>query len=107
MARNPQVSESAHTDANQQFSVIGVQGTFGTSDVGGTAATVAFSGDPATGAQYVYNLGPAGSVTMGDITGGTINRIGSIDIIGTMPAFRNSQSHIWNIKYFRDCRKYY
>ncbi len=58
----------------------------GTSDVGGTAKTVAFSGDPTTGAQYVYNLGPAGSVTLGNTPGGTLNRIGSIDTIGTLPS---------------------
>lgn len=82
----PQVSESGHQDANQVYSAIGVQGTLGTADTAGTAPTVAFSGDPTTGAQYVYNLGPAGSVSLGNTPGGTINRIGSIDTIGTMPA---------------------
>ena len=75
--------KSAHLDEQQNFSIIGVQGTLGTADVQGTAPTIPIGVDPATGAQYVYNLGPAGSVSLGNITGGTINRI---DIIGTMPA---------------------
>lgn len=82
----PQVSESAHQDANQNYTALGVQGTLGTSDVAGTAPTVSFSGDPTTGAQYVYNLGPAGSVTLGNIPGGTLGSIlgigGTVQVSG-------------------------
>lgn len=77
----------AHNDGvNQQFSSLGVIGTLGTADVGGTAKTISFSADPSTGAQYVYNLGPAGSVSVGDTPGGTLDFIGSIATIGTLPA---------------------
>jgi len=83
MADNP-TSSGAHNDGiNQQYSIIGVQGTLGTADTKGTAYTMPIGVDPSTGAAYVYNLGPAGSVSLGNITGGTINRI---DEIGTLPA---------------------
>lgn len=88
----PQVSESGHQDANQNYSIIGVQGTLGTADIQGTAPTVSFSADPVTGAQYVYNLGPAGSVSLGNTPGGTLNFIGSIATIGTLPSITTSVS---------------
>lgn len=53
---DPKVSESGHQDANQNFSVIGVQGTLGTSDIAGTAPTVPFGANPITGAQYVEQI---------------------------------------------------
>jgi hypothetical protein len=85
----------AHNDnVNQVFTEIGVIGTLGTADIRGTAETLPMSVDPATGAQYVYNLGPAGSVSLGDITGGTIDRIGSIDTIGTVTVASGSYQNI-------------
>lgn len=65
-------------DGNQVFSTLLVAGSAGTADTAGTSQPVAASGDPATGAQYVYNLGPAGSVSLGDITGGTIDLISAV-----------------------------
>jgi len=73
-------------DANRFPTNTAVSGTAGTSDTTGTAEVIRLSADPSTGAQYVYNLGPAGSVTLGNTPGGTIDRIGSIDTIGTMPS---------------------
>lgn len=66
----------AHQDGvNQVFSVVGVVGTLGTADAGGTARVLPIGVDPATGAAYVYNLGPAGSVTLGNTPGGTLNLV--------------------------------
>ncbi len=49
-------TNSAHTDANQNFSIIGVIGTAGTADTQGTASTLPIGVDPATGAMYVTPL---------------------------------------------------
>lgn len=65
-------------DANQNFSPVFARGTLGTADVKGTSGVVSGAADPATGAQYVYNLGPAGSTTIGDIPGGTIDLITTV-----------------------------
>lgn len=55
----------AHGDSvNQTFSIVGVVGTLGTADSGGTANILPIGVDPSTGAAYVYNLGPAGSTTV-------------------------------------------
>lgn len=81
---DPTVAESSRNDANQQFTLIGVQGTLGTADVAGTARTMTFGGDPTTGALYVNNIGAAGggggttvtvdhgTITVSNPGGGTI-----------------------------------
>ena len=40
-------AKDSHVDGNQQFSMIGVQGTLGTADVAGTAETMPVAGTPA------------------------------------------------------------
>lgn len=70
---DPTVAESSRNDANQQFTIIGVQGTLGTADIAGTARTMTFGGNPVTGAMYVQDL--SGAV-------GTTNIQGSVTIIG-------------------------
>lgn len=72
-------SESSHFDGNQVASLVVVQGTLGTADVGGTAHTVAVGGDPLTGAMYVNNIGTSASV---NINSGTIN-VGTFNNTGT------------------------
>lgn len=72
----PQVSESSHQDANQVYSIIGVQGTLGTADIAGTAPTVAIGADPLTGAMYVNNIG-ASNLTVGTIE--RVNKIGTLE----------------------------
>lgn len=42
--------------SNEVPSELGVVGTLGTSDTGGTSQLIPFSADPTTGAQYVYLL---------------------------------------------------
>jgi hypothetical protein len=73
-----QVSSGAHADGqNQQFSILGVQGTLGTSDVQGTAPTLPIGVNPSTGAMFVQDLSGAGGTTniqgSVSITGGTFN----------------------------------
>lgn len=77
------MAQNAVQDANQNFSPIFAQGTLGTADVKGTSGVVSGAADPATGAQYVYNLGPAGEVALGDIQGGTIDQITTGSIVVT------------------------
>ncbi len=48
-------------DVNQNYAIVGVQGTAGTADTKGTSVTMPFSVDPSTGAAYV-------SVIQGGIT---------------------------------------
>lgn len=55
------ISHGAHSDnVNQQFSIIGVQGTLGTADVSGTAKTLPIGVDPSTGGVYSRVTGSAG-----------------------------------------------
>lgn len=61
---NPKNPYNAALDANQYPTTTFVSGSVGTSDTGGTAEVIRGAADPATGAQYVYNLGPAGSTTV-------------------------------------------
>lgn len=80
----PTPAESSHTDGNQQFSIVGVQGTLGTADTTGSAMTVPIGVDPTTGAMYVNNLGAGGTSSSGtnvNIVTGTINT-GSVNIVG-------------------------
>jgi fibronectin-binding autotransporter adhesin len=79
MAKDLDLNRNAQQDNQQVFSQLGVQGTAGTADTKGTAPTIPFAADPTTGAQYVYNLAPVGtvSVTAGtsvEILSGTINK---------------------------------
>jgi len=51
------ISHGAHCDnVNQQFSVIGVQGTLGTADVGGTALTLPIGVNPTNGGMYTNSF---------------------------------------------------
>ena len=75
------VQHNAAVDSNWNPTNTGVSGSIGTADVTGTAEIVRQTMDAATGAAYVWNLGPAGSVSLGNITGGTINRV---ETIGTL-----------------------
>lgn len=63
---------NSRPDGNQEPTLVVYSGTAGTADTRGTSTTVGVSGDPTTGAMYVYNLGPAGSVSLGNITDGTV-----------------------------------
>lgn len=84
---------NARQDSNGFPTQIFIQGTAGTADVGGTSPIVRGAADPATGAQYVYDLNSGSvAVTVGTIpevtvikTAGTIsagdNNIGNVDIV--------------------------
>lgn len=78
---------NAKQDANQNYTIIGVRGTLGDTDTGGTALPMKFSGNPNTGAMYVEDLsGGAGTTNIQGsviITGGTIENInnGSITVL--------------------------
>ena len=99
----PTAAESSHTDANQQFSLVAVQGTLGTADVTGSARTVPLGANPVTGALYVESTIAAGgggttvTVDHGTITitnpgsGGTFNNIstGTQQTLGTVGVVNN------------------
>lgn len=75
-------NDYAIADQNRTPALTAHSGTAGTAEVRRIVGTT-------DGALLVYNVGPAGSVTLGDITGGTINRIegGSIAVTaGTFDA---------------------
>jgi len=59
---------NASQDANKFPTNTFVSGTVGTADVNGTAEIVRGAADPLTGAQFVYNLAPAGSLSVGSLT---------------------------------------
>ena len=64
-------TQPARQDSNQFPTNIYVAGTSGTA-AAGTEDIVQGRADPTTGAQYVYNLGPAGTTSTA-ISGGTLN----------------------------------
>ena len=59
---------NAAQDANKFPTQTFISGTAGTADVNGTAEVIRGGADPLTGAQYVYNLAPAGSLSVGSLT---------------------------------------
>src|SRR3990167_1154077 len=77
---------SAHFDENQTPTIMGVEGTLGTADTGGTAKPLPFAVNPATGAMYVQDLAGASGTTNVLVVGGTLNAgtvvVGSISNIG-------------------------
>jgi len=76
------VSSGAHSDGqNQVMSVIGVIGTLGTADIGGTALTLPIGVAPLTGAMYVHDLSGAGGTT--NIQGTVAISGGTMQLSGT------------------------
>lgn len=63
----------SHFDGNQVPSIIGVEGTLGTTDQGGTARAMPVGVNPNTGAMYVQDLSGASGTTNVQIVGGTFN----------------------------------
>lgn len=73
----------AHCDnVNQQFSIIGVQGTLGTADIGGTAETLPIGVNPKTGAVYVDG-GSSGSINLSPLSGVVLTTAVSIGTVAT------------------------
>lgn len=64
-------------DTNQNFALIGVQGTAGTADTRGTSVTMPISVDPDTGAMNVKDLSGAAGTTNVQVLGGTL-QLGTI-----------------------------
>jgi hypothetical protein len=84
----PSAFESSRMDANQVPSVTVVQGSAGTATPMGTL-TMPVTGDPATGAMYVYNLGPAGALalnsgTITTIQNGTQQTLGTVGVVNNL-----------------------
>lgn len=80
-------TNSARSDGNQNFTIIGVIGTLGTADLQGTASTLPASIDPLTGAIYVNNIGASGTGgggTVVTVDHGTINAATAIINSGTI-----------------------
>lgn len=72
-----EVVNAAHNDGqNQVFSILGVIGSLGTSDVKGTALTLPIGVNPDTGAMLVDVTDAEFNV--GTLTVGTINKIGTV-----------------------------
>src|SRR3990167_7336845 len=92
---------SAHFDENQTPTIMGVEGTLGTADTGGTARPLPFAVDPTSGAAYVNIL--QGSINIGTIaeditvTAGTITRISNIGTLETGTVTVGSISNIGQI----------
>ena len=63
----------AHFDGNQVPTVMGVEGTLGTADAGGTARPLPIGVNPVNGAMYVQDLSGAAGTTNVVIVGGTLN----------------------------------
>lgn len=81
---------SARPASDGVFASMGVVGTQGTTDIGGTAQLLPAAVDPTTGAWYVNNIGaPSGNPTAGTLntlgTVGTVNGIGgTVQVVGTV-----------------------
>lgn len=70
-------------DRNRVHTLLALQGSTGTANTG--TETVAVGADETTGAIYVYNLAPAGSLSVGSITVSAIDSVGTINT-GTITA---------------------
>lgn len=68
---------SAHTDGNQNSSLLAVIGTLGTADVGGTALTLPVGVDPSTGALFVNDLAGQSGTNNVKVTSGTVLNTGT------------------------------
>lgn len=97
---NPKNPYNAALDANQYPSLTVVSGTAGTADLAGTAEVIRVGGDPSSGAIYVYNLAPAGSLSIGSLSvtetpaNNTFGTSGSIadGAVGTIVNFTSGTS---------------
>ena len=65
-------ANAAHFDDNQVPTVMGVIGTLGTADTGGTAKSLPISINPDTGAMYVQDLSGASGTSNVMVVGGTL-----------------------------------
>ena len=81
----------SHMDGNQVPSMMGVVGTMGTSDTGGTSLTLPVAVNPDTGAMYVQDLSGAsgttniqGSITVIAGTQQTLGTVGTVIGMGTV-----------------------
>ena|SRR3990167_2905719 len=72
---------ASHSGGGNDRSSLGVIGTLGTSDTGGTALTLSPSLDATTGAQYVSDIG--GTVTYGTFLG-TVSATAGTTVQGTI-----------------------
>lgn len=73
MASDPANQHNAALDSNDHPSLIGVSGTLGTSDTGGTAKIVRVSVNGSTGALFVQDLSGVSGTTNTLVVGGTLN----------------------------------
>ena len=83
---DPLTSSGAHCDnINQQFSILGVQGTLGTADVKGTAPTLPIGVNPDNGAMFVDIMGGEVIAELGTLD---LLKAGTIDLVkaGTINA---------------------
>ena len=78
----------SHFDGNQVPSMMGVVGTLGTADAGGTSQTLPIGVNPSTGAMYVEDLSSTGGTTNVMILGGTLNS-GTLNTLGTLGSVSN------------------
>lgn len=86
---------AAHFDANQVPTQMGVVGTLGTADTGGTAQPLPVAVDPATGAQHVNVIN--GTVTTSlALNTGTITTIaaGTQNTLGTVGNLNNGSVNV-------------
>lgn len=103
----PTAVNTAHVDASQNSTIIGVQGTLGTSDTAGTAQTLPIAVDPATGAIYVNSVGgQAGTnvnINSAGIQTGTLGTATVASDAGTSPFRLDGNQALWtNLGYKLD-----
>ena len=94
---------TAHTDENQNNTIIGVQGTLGTADVAGTALTLPISVNPDTGAMYVDIMGGEIIASLGTLDllkAGTLNVVkdGTVSLLksGTVKVIDSLAPYVYD-----------
>lgn len=88
-------ANAAHFDDNQVPTMMGAIGTLGTADTGGTAKSLPFGIDPATGAMHVNVINGTVSTTLA-LNSGTITTIqaGTQNTLGTVGNLNNGSINV-------------
>jgi len=86
----------AHIGGQDEKSLMGVVGTLGTADTGGTAQILPVGVDPTTGALFVNNIGTSGGSSGGNPTSGTLNTLGTVGTILGVGGTNVSNIVQWN-----------
>jgi hypothetical protein len=98
MAKGDPVYGAHNDNVNQVFSILGVIGTLGTSDVGGTANTLPIGVDPDNGAIFTKAIDGAPNSSYGDNPSYKL-QYDSAGNLGTVTKYLGTASYVKTLGY--------